>query len=354
MSEHTAVSPSSSSASRPLLLGLGAALLFGASTPAAKALLGTLHPFSLAGLLYLGASLGVLPWALRGLPSARRLHRKNLYRLGGAVLFGGIAGPLLLLSGLALAPASSVALWLGMETPATLVLGLLLFHEHVDRRSLLAAALITAAGVMIASPSSFSALVPAVLVVLACFAWGLDNQLTALIDGFTPSQSTLVKGLVAGTFNLGLGFALEGGVSASRFVLYALLVGALSYGASLVLYVAAAQQLGATRSQMLFATSPFWGLFLAWVTLGESILPAQVAAGSVMAFAIAVMHRERHAHSHAHEAQRHTHWHRHNDEHHDHVHESPPPKRGHTHEHTHEAVTHAHAHRPDLHHRHEH
>jgi len=338
----------------PLLLGLAAGLLFGASTPAAKALLTSLHPFTLAGLLYLGASLGVLPWALGSFPSLRTLDRKNLYRLGGAVLFGGIAGPLLLLSGLALAPASSVALWLGMETPATLILGLLLFREHADRRALSAAALITVASVMLASPSGFSSLLPAMFVVLACVAWGLDNNFTALIDGLTPAQSTLAKGLVAGTVNLGLGLAFEGAPSSIELIASALLVGALSYGASLVLYVMAAQQLGATRSQMLFATSPFWGLSLAWVLLGEPVLTIQVVAGSIMFVAIAVMHFEHHDHLHSHPAQRHTHWHRHDDEHHDHSHATPPPRGGHTHEHSHESQDHSHVHRPDIHHRHRH
>lgn len=39
---------------------LGAALLFGANTPLAKALLGTVSPWMLAGLLYLGSGLGLI------------------------------------------------------------------------------------------------------------------------------------------------------------------------------------------------------------------------------------------------------------------------------------------------------
>ena len=51
-----------------VLYALASAALFGASTPAAKLLLGITDPFVLAGLLYSGAGIGVLvlrrlvPW----------------------------------------------------------------------------------------------------------------------------------------------------------------------------------------------------------------------------------------------------------------------------------------------------
>ena len=44
-----------------LALALLSALLFGASTPASKWLLGSFEPFQLAGLLYLGAAAGMAP-----------------------------------------------------------------------------------------------------------------------------------------------------------------------------------------------------------------------------------------------------------------------------------------------------
>ena len=148
-------------------------------------------PLTLAGLLYLGAAVGVLPFALRSRPSAGSIDRKNLLRLGGAVLFGGILGPVLLLSGLSLAPASSVVLWLSMETPATVLLGVAFFHEHADRRVWFAAALVVTASVMLASPSGFGTAGAAVLVLLACGCWGLDNNFTALIDEVDDDERSL-------------------------------------------------------------------------------------------------------------------------------------------------------------------
>lgn len=344
---------SASPGTRPLIACLVAAALFGVSSPASKALLGTMSPLTLAGLLYLGAALGVLPFALRGGSSVARRSGKNLLRLAGVILFGGVLGPALLLFGLTQAPAASVSLWLNLEAPATALLGWLFFKEHLDRRVVVAVVLVTVASALLAGASG-TALVPAALLIAgACLCWGLDNNLSSTIDGFTPAQSTLAKGVAAGGVNLALGFALEEPAFDATYVGAALLLGSLSYGASIVLYVRAAQQLGAVRSQLLFSSAPFFGVVVAWAALREAVHWTQLFAAGLMIGALALLHRERHSHAHSHDAQTHTHWHRHDDEHHDHGHD-PPVSGGHVHEHQHESRTHEHVHRPDLHHRHAH
>lgn len=327
----------------PALWCLLAAALFGASTPVAKALLGGIGPVTLAGLFYAGAALATAPWALR-----QPWSRGELPRLVGACLFGGVLGPILVMLGLRLAPAGSVALWLNLEAPATALLGWAFFKEHIGARTWGAAALTWLASVLLVGPSGEAGWLAAGLVAAGCFCWGLDNNLTAVIESFTPAQTTFVKGLVAAAVNLALGVGVEGPPAGG--VAGALGVGMLSYGASIVLYVAGAQQLGATRAQMIFATAPFWGVVLAWVR--EPVLLAQVGAGALMAAGLALVYGERHAHAHTHEPMRHTHWHRHDDGHHDH--HDAPVKGWHVHPHEHAPITHTHHHVPDLHHRHGH
>lgn len=338
----------------PFLWALLAAALFGASTPASKALLEELGPFTLAGLLYLGAALAVVPQA-RTIPSAALRDGRTLRRLGGAVVFGGIAGPVLLLAGLALASASAVSIWLSLETVFTALLARLFFREHVGARTALAILLIITSSALLASPS-LEALTPAALLVGgACLAWGLDNNLMSLVDGMSPAQSTLVKGLVAGATNLAIGLAIEDAPAIGwRTLALAMLVGATGYGLSLVLYVGASQQLGATRSQAVFSSAPFWGVALSWLALGEPVTPSALVASVLLAIALVILPRDRHAHTHVHERVEHAHWHRHDDAHHEHPHDGMPPLGWHFHAHVHEPVTHEHAHEPDLHHRHDH
>jgi drug/metabolite transporter (DMT)-like permease len=330
----------------PILWCMIAAALFGASTPASKPLVSQLGPLLLSGILYLGAALAVAPWALRDRARLRGVDGPNLARLFGAVVFGGIVGPVLLLAGLALAPAGSVALWLNLETVATAVLARLFFSEHLGASTWVAVTLIVAASVLLWSDVPHGGLAAA-LVALACVAWGLDNNLTAVIDRFSAAQITFAKGLVAGVVNIGLGLALSTSSPTAPAVGFALVIGALSYGVSLLLYIAGAQQLGATRSQLVFSTSPLWGLVLAWLVLGEPVRLAQLVAAGLMGVAIWAWHRERHSHAHAHARVTHSHWHRHDDGHHDHEH----PDTG---WHAHEPIEHEHDHRPDLHHRHQH
>ena len=346
-------SPHRAGSFSPILACVLAAALFGASTPASRPLVESMGPFLLSGVLYLGAALAVAPWALRDVRTARSANLANGLRLGGAVLFGGIVGPVLLLSGLVLAPAGSVALWLNLESVATALLAWLFFREHVGVRTIVAIALIVVGSVML-SPSTPQGGLAVALVAGACLAWGLDNNLTALIDQFSPAQTTFAKGLVAGTFNCLIGVHLLGGTTSLPMLAAALCIGGLSYGASLLLYVAGAQHLGATRSQLIFSTAPAWGLAIAWVVLGEPILPVQLGAAGLMAAAIVLWHREQHSHAHVHEPMRHNHRHRHDDGHHDHDHAEPFSGTWHAHEHDHARVEHEHRHHPDLHHRHAH
>jgi drug/metabolite transporter (DMT)-like permease len=329
------------------------AALFGASPPLAKALLAHIGPISLAGLLYLGAGLGVLPFCRHGGSAVRRRHPAHVRYLVGAIVFGGLAGPVFLLWGLTHTPAASASLWLNVETLATAGLAAALFREHLGPRTWVAAACVITSGILLAAPFAPGTLVGAGLITLACLCWGLDNNLTALIDGYTPAQSTAIKGLGAGALNLLLGAAIEGFPPPSAAA-PALAVGAVAYGASLALYVQGSQHLGATRSQMLFATASLWGLAVSWTWLSEPVSPAQLYAIAPMAAGVCLLLASTHEHEHRHEPITHTHSHRHDDGHHTHVHPGLAPWIRHTHEHRHVAITHLHSHHPDLHHRHQH
>lgn len=341
--------------SRAFLQALLAAALFGAATPASKVLLENLSSEICAGLFYLGAAAGLLPLVLAK-PSARfgwPADRTNQWRLGGAILFGGILGPLLLLWGLSRASASNTAMLLNLETPATALLALVLFRENLGRLAWLANGGLLAAAVLLSLGDGKPGLIGAGLVALATVAWGIDNNLTALIDGITPSESTFWKGLVAGTTNLAIGLALTP-TAPSPAWLGALAIGVLGYGASIVLYIRAAQAMGAARSQMVFATAPFWGVVLALAFLGERLGGHQIAAALLIVLALALLFLEQHEHEHVHEALTHTHGHRHDDGHHNHTHAGLDPSTHHTHPHRHERLVHTHPHLPDIHHRHAH
>jgi drug/metabolite transporter (DMT)-like permease len=338
-----------------ILLALLSAALFGAATPLSKALLVSFDPFQLAGLLYLGAAIGAATMAFKkGQTQPWRMDTKNIFRLSGAILCGGVMAPLFLLLGLKAASAASVSLWLPLELVATAVLGRLLFRDHLGKFGWLGMFGVVAASVLLSIGEGSAGIRAGVLILLACACWGFDNNFTALIDGITPAQSTFWKGIVAGTINLGIGLAIHDFDGSTATTFSALGVGVFSYGASIVLYITAAQNIGAARGQMFFASSPFFGVLLSAIFLGESISTIQFIAVACLSGSLVLVFRDRHEHQHHHEKMDHEHSHRHDDEHHFHVHPGATETLHHTHRHQHEPIKHAHPHWPDLHHRHNH
>ena len=337
-----------------VLLAFLSAALFGINTPVNKYLLNEINPVFLAGLLYLGASIGLLPVILaRGeFKNLVNLNRSNRIRLTGSILLGGVAGPVLILSGLKFASASSVSLWLNLELAATSLLGFLFFKDYLGRKGWFGVVLALTSGLILTVNEGHSGVISALLVGSACICWGFDNHFTALIDGISAVQSTFIKGIFAGTINTAAGYYLSKQFLTAEILLYALILGSFSYGISIVLYIISAQKLGAIRSQIIFSSAPFFGVFFSIIFLSESISYIQIVSFSLFLFSIMLMMFEKHEHFHHHHKFEHTHFHRHDDMHHEHHHDEEVTY--HEHLQHHEEDEHRHPHLPDMHHRHDH
>jgi drug/metabolite transporter (DMT)-like permease len=345
-------SPAMAAARRGAMRCAAAAVLFGASAPAASRLAGDMPAFTLAGLLYLGAAAAALPVTIRRPPTPSSL-RGGWRRLALAVVFGGALGPVLLAAGLARTSAASASLLLNLELVFTTLLAGLLFREHLGPAVLRGTAAVAAAGGLLAWSGSADVRWGAVLITAACACWAVDNCVTADLDELAPAHITLVKGVVAGGGNLAIGLLLGGVAPHAVDAGAALVVGAVCYGVSITLWVAGARDLGAARAQLVFATAPFVGAAVAWTAFGDPVSPRQVIAIVIAAAGVALVLRSSHEHAHRHAAIEHEHEHRHDDGHHDHDHPGTVGGR-HTHRHTHRDLVHAHPHVPDLHHRHDH
>lgn len=336
---------------RGIAAALAAAALFGLAAPLAKPLAATVHPVLLAGLLYLGSGvgLGLLVAARRSIRS--RLSRGELLSLAGAVALGGGVGPVLLVAGLARASASAASLLLNAEAALTALVAWFLFREAWDRRIALGMASLVA-GAVVLSGGEGAGLVPSLLILGACACWALDNNLTRRVAHGDAVELAAVKGLVAGSVNVGLALVLGEALPDAAVVLGAAALGVLGYGASLALFIVGLRELGASRTSAYFSLAPFVGAAAAVAALGEPLTWRLASAAALMGAGAWLHLTERHAHEHEHEALEHCHDHEH-DEHHPHGHDPAPPGR-HSHLHRHEPLRHAHAHAPDIHHRHGH
>jgi drug/metabolite transporter (DMT)-like permease len=314
-------------------LALGSAVLFGLTAPMSKLLLGSLDPQLLAGMLYLRRS--DVPW------------------LSAVVLFGGVLGPLLLMTGLASTDAASGSLLLNLEGLATMGIAWIVFRENVDR-SLLAGALAILIGAAVLSweGGGFHIDTGGVLVAGACFCWGIDNNLTRKLSSADPVLIAMIKGLAAGLVNSGAALVRGADPYGVGPMAAAAVLGFLAVGVSLVLFILALRYLGTARTGAYFSLAPFIGAVAAIVVLHEPLTTKLMVAGACMAAGLWLHLSERHQHAHEHEPFEHEHGHEH-DAHHGHPHDGDSLE-PHSHKHHHDRMVHAHSHYPDLHHRHTH
>ncbi len=342
-----------------ILLALTSAVLFGASTPLAKLLLGAAAPGMVAGLLYLGAGCGLLALhlgrAALGRPAAEApLRRADAPRLALVVLSGGVLGPLLLMAGLARSQAAAASLLLNLEGLVTMGIAWVVFRENVDRRLLLGAGAILAGAVLLSWQGAASFGWGGVLIAGACLCWGIDNNLTRTLAAADPVRIALLKGLAAGTVNLVLALLAGAALHGAATLAGAAAVGFLGYGVSLVLFVLGLRHLGAARAGAYFSLAPFIGAVLAVLLLHDPVTLRLIGAAGLMGLGLWLHLAERHEHEHAHDALEHAHRHVH-DAHHQHDHgPDDPPGEPHTHAHRHAPLVRRHPHYPDLHHRHRH
>ncbi|MBN1935608.1 MAG: DMT family transporter [Anaerolineae bacterium] len=347
----------------PIIQALLAAAMFGLSAPLAKLLLGQIEPIPLAAFLYLGSGIGLALY--KGIQRLRRtsrqaeaqVRRADIPWVIGALLTGGVAGPILLMVSLRHTPAATASLLLNFEGVATTLIAAAAFKEAVDRRVWWAIVLITLASVLLSwsSGSAWGISWGALGVLGACAMWGIDNNLTRNISAKDPLTTVAIKGLGAGSFSLLLALALGNPFPRWPAALGAMALGSVSYGLGIVLFILALRGLGAARTSALYGAAPFVGAIFSFLLLKESLTASFIIAFAMMIAGAALLLGEKHRHIHLHPTLEHEHRHRHDDEHHGHEHtEEVAPETAHSHVHRHAETEHTHPHMPDIHHRHGH
>lgn len=342
-------------AAQGAILALLAATLFGASTPLLQRFGEGVGSWTTAALLYAGAATaGLLARSSAGVEAS--LRRSHVPRLALMALVGGVLAPVALAWGLQHTNGMVASLMLTLEAVFTALLAFLFYREQFDRRVALAMGLLTAGGMLLVldrAGSGTTQVMGLVAVVVATFAWGLDNTLSRALAHLDPGRVVSAKAATGAACSFFIAWLAGESMPSVGSMLALFLTGALGYGLSLRFYLLAQRAFGATRTGSIFATAPFIGAAVA-LALGERGISIWLAAGAALMIAGVLLHiLEKHAHIHEHEAMEHEHAHIHEDGHHEHVHD-PAPIKPHSHRHRHEPQAHVHPHAPDLHHDHRH
>lgn len=252
-----------------------AAALYALNSPLSKLLLNDIPPTMMAGLLYLGAGIGML--IMGGIQketghSTRdlSLSRKDLPFTVGMVLLD-IAAPIFLMLGLTVTTAANASLLNNFEIVATSIIALVVFKEAVSPRLWCAIACITTAGTLLSleDVGSLTFSRGSLLILLACVCWGFENNCTRMLSEKDPTQIVVIKGLCSGTGSLIISLVIGERCSSLLWILPALVLGFVAYGLSIWFYIYAQRYLGAARTSAYYAVSPFIGAALSIILLHE-------------------------------------------------------------------------------------
>ena len=258
-------------------LAIAAAALYAISTPFSKILLEGVSPTMMASLLYLGAGIGLLLVSCSRRIVGREsgevpLDRSDLpYTVAMVVL--DIAAPILLMTGLTMTSSATTSLLNNFEIVATTVIALVIFRENVSKTLWTAILLVTVSSILLSVDdlSGFVLSPGALLVLGACFCWGLENNCTRRLSEKDPIQITTVKGIFSGLGSLAVALYLGNPIPGIALICITLILGFLSYGLSISSYIRAQRDLGASRVSAYYSLAPFIGVAIAFVLFRESL-----------------------------------------------------------------------------------
>lgn len=258
-----------------VLYALLAAVFYAINTPFSKILLSDVPPTFMAAFLYIGAGLGVgimYLFHIRKENKTERLTGKDLpYTIGMIIL--DILAPIFLMIGISTGSASNASLLGNFEIVATTLIALFIFNETVSGELWAAIAFITLSSVILSfkGTGSFQFSYGSLFVILATLCWGLENNCTRKISDKSTYEIVLLKGVFSGGGSF-LIASIKGELLPDiKYILSAMILGFVSYGLSIFLYIRAQRYLGAAKTSAYYAVAPFIGAFLAFIVNGEKL-----------------------------------------------------------------------------------
>jgi drug/metabolite transporter (DMT)-like permease len=252
-----------------------AAALYAISSPVSKILLNKVPPTMMAGLLYLGAGIGMsiiglFRYKTGKMKKEMRITKKELpYTVGMVVL--DILAPIFLMIGLTMTTPATVSLLNNFEIVATSLIALFVFKEFISKRLWIAIGLITISSIVLSVEDigSLSFSFGSIFVLLASICWGFENNCTRMLSVKDPLQVVIIKGFGSGVGSIIISLILKETSTNVIYIIATLLLGFVAYGLSIYLYVYAQRELGAARTSAYYAVAPFIGVGLSFVIFLE-------------------------------------------------------------------------------------
>lgn len=256
---------------RGIFLAILAASLYAINSPLSKVLLNYIPPTLMAGLLYLGAGLGMLIIAaIRKIGKSESTEQP--ITMGDmpsviAMIVLDIAAPIFLLLGLNMTSAANASLLNNFEIVATAIIALIVFKEQISARLWLGIGAVTVSCALLSfeGATSLSFSHGSLFILLAALCWGFENNCTRRLSSKDPLLIVLLKGIFSGLGSVTIGLIIGERIQTVWSIFAVLLVGFVAYGLSIFFYVYAQRLLGAARTSAYYAVAPFIGSALSFI-----------------------------------------------------------------------------------------
>lgn len=267
------------------LAAAAAAACFGVTVPLVQRFGSDVGAWWTAALLYVGATIAA---GISRRPAA--WTRADAVRVVVIAFLGAAAAPALLAMGLRRLDGASASLLLGFEASFTVLFSRALYGERITRRLVVALGLMLAGGIVLVSPTLRAprSLAGALLVLGAVLCWAADSALMRPLAALPRAPVVRAKSLVGVALALAVAAVARENVPALRASVALAACGALGYGISLRLYLAAQHRIGAARTASVFSVAPFFGAAVALALGSRGDLRALGAAGVLLAVGLAV------------------------------------------------------------------
>ena len=254
---------------KAVIFAVLAAALYALSTPFSKVIMNEIPPSFMAGFLYLGAGTGMLitnAFRKDEAASVKTFSHSDIPYLIGMVVLDIIA-PIMLMLALTSSPAANISLINNFEIVATSVIALIIFREKISGKLWTGIGFITIASIMLSFEGieSLTFTRQSVYALIACLAWGFENNCTRKLSSGDPMKIVVIKGLGSGVGAIIVALCVGEQLVVSAFIIYALLLGFIAYGLSVFFYIKAQKELGAAKTSAYYAVSPFIGALLSLI-----------------------------------------------------------------------------------------
>jgi len=266
-----------------IFFALLAALFYALNAPLSKLLLNKIATTMLAGLLYLGAGIGIGILSLFSTKTKREALSRSDFPYVMAMVFLDIIAPILLMMGLSYTSASSAALLNNFEIVVTSLVALFFFKEKIAKELWIGIFFIVIASILLSyEGDSLSISWGAILVLLATICWGFENNCTRQIASKSTYEIVFIKGIFSGLGSFIIALLIGESIPSLKYLLLALLLGFVAYGLSIFFYIKAQNVIGAAKTSAYYAVAPFVGALLSFILLKEQLANTYLLAFVIM------------------------------------------------------------------------